>query len=268
MAKERVFITVIAYPTFSTKHGNSICAAGFREDGSWIRVYPLPYRLLESDPPLQKNQWIELELKKSSTDRRIESYQPRNLDDIDYQENTVSWPNEFRTDRELSLLRKNDVHYNLKRLIDAAKTSRTSLGIFKPTRVLGVSAKNVTNWPPHKISAARSQLAQRSLLPVNANDSPYPVRQLPYKFSYKFLDRRGRTSELMIEDWELGQYFWRCYEKSTESGAQRQVKRRYEALINTKGLHYFVGTTYKHHDIAENPFVIIGVFNLPSSPTN
>ncbi len=65
------------------------------------------------------------------------------------------------------------------------------------------------------------------------------------------------------DDWELGQYYWQCYSKATELGVARRVRRRYEDLINIKRLQFFVGTTRNHHDIALNPFVIVGAFNLP-----
>lgn len=263
MAKERKFITVIAYPNFSKKYGNCICAAGFREDGSWIRIFPLPYRLLESDPPLKKNQWISLEIKKRSSDPRLESFEPRNLDDIDYQENIIRWPNEFRSRRELELLNKNEVSGSLEGVIRNAKENRTSLAIFRPARILGVKYKRAKLWSPEELSKAKAKLSQGSLLPINARSSLTPVRPLPFKFSYKFRDRDGRQSELMIEDWELWQYYWQCHEKTTELGAARQVTWRYKALINTKRLHFFIGTTHRHHDIAPNPYVIIGVFNLP-----
>lgn len=42
----RVLVTVMTYPTLSKNHFETVCTAGFREDGSWIRIYPVPHRLL------------------------------------------------------------------------------------------------------------------------------------------------------------------------------------------------------------------------------
>lgn len=47
MQRERVLITVKTYPTLSKSHIELVCTAGLREDGSWIRVYPIPFRLLD-----------------------------------------------------------------------------------------------------------------------------------------------------------------------------------------------------------------------------
>ncbi len=37
MAKERILITVKTYPTLSRKYGKTVCTAGVREAGSWVR---------------------------------------------------------------------------------------------------------------------------------------------------------------------------------------------------------------------------------------
>ena len=49
MAKEKVLIAVKTYPVISESYTELACTAGFREDGSWIRLYPIPFRLLGKD---------------------------------------------------------------------------------------------------------------------------------------------------------------------------------------------------------------------------
>ena len=41
---------------------NLVCTAGFLEDGTWIRIYPIPFRKLSYDKRYSKWQWIELDL--------------------------------------------------------------------------------------------------------------------------------------------------------------------------------------------------------------
>ena len=50
---KKVFITVKTYPTLSKKYDELVCTAGFFEDGSWVRIYPFPFRKLDYDK--QKN---------------------------------------------------------------------------------------------------------------------------------------------------------------------------------------------------------------------
>jgi hypothetical protein len=47
MPRERLLITVKTYPTLSRKHGETVCTAAVRADGSWVRLYPVPFRLMD-----------------------------------------------------------------------------------------------------------------------------------------------------------------------------------------------------------------------------
>lgn len=42
MAKMKVLIAVKTYPAISAKYDELVCTAGFLEDGSWIRIFPIP----------------------------------------------------------------------------------------------------------------------------------------------------------------------------------------------------------------------------------
>lgn len=70
MARERVLITVKTYPTLSRKYGETVCTAGVREDGSWVRIYPVPFRRLEEAEQYRKFDWLECDLIKSRSDPR------------------------------------------------------------------------------------------------------------------------------------------------------------------------------------------------------
>jgi len=41
------------------------------------------------------------------------------------------------------------------------------------------------------------------------------------------------------------------------------VKQKYLERFSKKDLYFFVGTTKQYHNVAQNPFVIIGVFYPP-----
>jgi len=80
MAKTKVLITVKTYPTLSAKYDELVCTAGFREDGTWIRIYPLPFRKKPYHEQYKKYDWIELDLVKNDSDFRPESYRPYSHD--------------------------------------------------------------------------------------------------------------------------------------------------------------------------------------------
>lgn len=74
MTKERILITVKTYPTLSRKYGETVCTAGVREDGSWVRVYPVPFRRLDEAEQYRKFDWLECDLVRSRKDPRPESH--------------------------------------------------------------------------------------------------------------------------------------------------------------------------------------------------
>jgi hypothetical protein len=59
MPRERVLITVKTYPTLSRKYGETVCTAGVRADGTWMRIYPVPFRRLEEQEQYKKFDWVE-----------------------------------------------------------------------------------------------------------------------------------------------------------------------------------------------------------------
>jgi len=71
---KRVLVTVKTYPHPSQKHRELVCVAGVQEDGSFIRLYPVPFRYLEKGEQFAKYQWIELQVVRNSKDRRSESF--------------------------------------------------------------------------------------------------------------------------------------------------------------------------------------------------
>ena len=79
MAREKVVIAVKTYPVISEGYTELACTAGFREDGSWIRLYPVPFRLLDQSKHYNKYQWIEVDIARSSKDTRPESHKVLNV---------------------------------------------------------------------------------------------------------------------------------------------------------------------------------------------
>ena len=124
MAKERVLIAVKTYPTLSKKYIELVCTAGFLEDGSWIRIYPSPFRFLEDDQRYGKYQWIELDLRKNKKDPRPESYSPSNIDDISLGEKVGTGKRKDWAERKRIVLEQNTVHTNLKTIIAGAKAMK------------------------------------------------------------------------------------------------------------------------------------------------
>src|SRR3989442_131505 len=74
MEKQRVLITIKTYPTLSRKYGETVCTAGVREDGTWVRIYPVPFRRLNEDHRYKKFDWLEARLGRNTSDTWRETF--------------------------------------------------------------------------------------------------------------------------------------------------------------------------------------------------
>ena len=271
MAKERILIAVKTYPTLSKKYGELVCTAGFREDGSWIRIYPSPFRFLNENQKYQKYQWINIDLEKNPKDQRPESYRPINIDNIELVGGVISTKNNWSVRKEL-ILEKNTIYTNLNTVIQNAKSNMISLAIFKPKAIIDFTAEPIDpNWELSKKEIVEEMLKQGSLFQDEVSKKNFQLMpKLPYKFRFTFIDDENKKSSLMIEDWEIGQLYWNCFNKDKCSEkAIEKVKRKYfNDFALTKDIYFFLGTTFEWHNRGKNPFVIIGVFYPQKITTN
>jgi len=260
---EKVLITVKTYPTLSEKYGELVCTAGVREDGSWVRIYPLPFRRFEEYKRFAKYTWIELQLTKNTTDPRPESHRPMGMDFKILEQ--VNYKNNWEKRKKLIL--KSDIYDNMALLISKAKANELSLAVFKPTKIFDFIWEEVDReWDPKKVESILMDLKQRRLFEWEGFVKDFRIMpKLPYRFSYIFEDSDGKRSTLTIEDWEVGQLFWNCIKKyKNENEALEKVKEKYfNEFVSKKDLYFFVGTTRQFHSWAKNPFLIIGTFHPP-----
>ncbi len=264
MAKERILITVKTYPTLSNKYDELVCTAGFREDGSWVRIYPIPFRKLDYESRYAKYQWIEIDLVKNTSDPRPESFRPYNYETIITHDTIPTGKDRLWIERKKYVLK--NVYTDLSKLISEAKDKEicTSLATFKPAEVLDFKIEKVArDWDAKKLAILAAKANQTNIF--GQAENPFEVvKKVPYKFSYKFKDEKGVTATLMIEDWEICQLYWNVLQRHDfdEMKACEDVKKKYfEDFAKTKDLYLFLGTTRRFHFMAPNPFVIIGTFH-------
>lgn len=263
MALTKVLITVKTYPAISSKYDELVCTAGFREDGTWVRIYPIQFRKKSYDQQYSKYDWIELDLVKNKSDFRPESYRPYSHgSEIKIAGHLDTKGNWF--ERKKFVLGK--VYYNLTELVAEAKNKNicTSLAVFKPSKILDFTIEEVEReWDKIKLAKLEAERLQGNLFQQPEN--PFEVvRKLPYKFSYVFEDNQGKRSTLMIEDWEIGQLYWNClakYEGNEQKAVEDVRKKYFEDFAKTKDLHLYLGTSQIHHYVSHNPFMIIGTFH-------
>ncbi len=267
--RKRICIAVKTYPSISTKYIETVCTAGVTEDGEWIRLYPVKFRMLKDDKKYKKFSWIELDVERNTSDFRPESHRPLNLDmaTITAEKRLKSGKPDWDSRRKI-LFNNQTIFSNLSELINKAKTDGTSLALFKPAQIVDfVIEKSEREWNTEKLQSLYAQSQQLNMFQTQEEIEREfrVVPKVPYKFSYLLKDDSSKQSKMMIEDWEIGMLYFNCLRDSNgdEKVAVEKVKQKYLTEFSKRDLYLILGTTKQFHNVAPNPFIIIGVFYPP-----
>jgi len=266
MKTEKVLITVKTYPTLSSKYNELVCTAGVREDGSWVRIYPLPFRRLKDDLQFKKYNWVELPLERNTKDPRPESFRPTDytaIETVGYMDTSDKWQ-----ERRSFILDRVKCFDSFDELICMAQErNELSLALFKPKEVIDFYwEENSREWDKKKLGKVIANLSQGQLFEQEEFKKEFAlVHKLPYKFKYKFRESNGKCRNLSIIDWEVGALFWNCLKNSSnEQEALEKVKQKYLGYFAKKTeLYFYLGTMLQFHSWTTNPFTIIGIFAPP-----
>lgn len=267
LPKARVLITVKTYPLPSRSYTELVCTAGLLNGEKWVRIYPVSFRFLQDGEQYPKYSWIKVDLVRNARDFRPESYRPKlGVDERITVLDKIGTANDWAARRSYAL---KETFTSMNYLIAQAKDSqiRKSLATLKPTKIIDfVIEEDEREWKQEW----QDQLKQLNMFELpNQHGNRNLVKKLPYKFSYRFFSEGDKEPrKMMIEDWEIGALFWNCLYRTdgNEQAALELVKQKYLDEFAEKDLYFFVGTTFKFHNVAPNPFVIIGVFYPPKTP--
>ena len=250
--KTRILVAVKTYPSLSSSYIETVCTAGIRQDGSWVRIYPIPFRLMDKKQKFRKYQWIEANIQRDTRDPRHESHRlVGNIKLLGHLGTKNGWK-----DRKRHLLK--GVFTDLSILIKDARDVGvyTSLATFKPKCILRFSLEKIAIDPDLRKKKRRLSRHKTKLVDL-----------VPYRFYYTFEDENGKRSRLQITDWEIYQL---CRKLMRKYGNQRTVlykhlKQKYfDELATTRDVHFFLGTTRNWHiRRSRNPFMIVGIFYPP-----
>ena len=244
----KVLITVKTYPNPSTKYEETVCTVGVREDGSFIRLYPIDYRNKPYDQWYKKYQWVEVSVKKNLEDVRPESYRP--VGDIKPIGDPLNTKNDWAERKKYVLARGVSTMCGLQKY----QQKEVSLGVIKPKSVerFIVEEQAERDWKPEVLT----RMKQTKLFGATKS----PLEKIPFKFSYSFFCEADGCSghKMMIEDWEAGQLFRDMRTKFGDEGiACEKIKQKFFDAMCAEDIdtHFFVGTVLEH-----GTWVILGVF--------
>ena len=147
-------------------------------------------------------------------------------------------------------------HHTVQELRDLYEKEKVSLGVVRPTEVLGLKTEAADReWKPEWEAVLR----QFNLF----HGQPKDLKKLPFKFSYEFRcrDSGDKVHSAMIEDWELGALFLNETRRlGDENKAAESVKKKFltEICGEAKDTRFFMGTVFPY-----NTWVVIGTFWPP-----
>ena len=245
---KRVLITVKAPPTPSKNYQETNCCAGIDLDsGKWIRLYPIPFRLLGSDQQFPKYSIIKVKCQRPIRDKRIESYKADqdSIEILSHLDTKNRW-----SERKKIILPT--VSSSFCKILEDIKIKK-SLGVFKPTDISFYFKKTVSKSKvEHQMVYNQHRLFDRKLK---------PIEQIPFAFYYKFKcfnQPNCLGHDLKIHDWEITQSFrsWRHRYKDQEELLEKIKERWLDMCSSKKDAYFFVGNMWKH----PKRFMVLGVF--------
>ncbi|MGK0190060.1 MAG: hypothetical protein ACI9R3_005880 [Verrucomicrobiales bacterium] len=236
-----------------------------RKNGTWVRIYPVPFRRLDEQEQYKKYDWIECDLQRSAKDKRPESSHPTDVKQL-VPAGHIGTEDQWRERRRI-FLKNGEVFTDMEALISAAKANEMSLATFKPQQILDFVWKEEEEreWDESKLENMRAMTAQGDLFDEAWRETFRVIPKMPYAFSYRFIDLAGKERKLQVFDWEVGALFAGCKRRANgdEDVALQKVRRKYFDEFTKTDLHFVLGTTLAWHSVAPNPWVIIGVLPIP-----
>jgi hypothetical protein len=261
------FLPVVkAYPAVSKKYGEVACIAGvqFKDLGplappevQWIRLFPVPFRDLESDQQFAKYQPISVRVGSHSSDSRPETRRP-DRESLEVTGKVIPSKGVWRARRPyVEPLMVNSMCEIQRR----RENDRTSLGIFHPGGILGldIEAIDVEKEKKELAETMARREAQGSLLKGGEIDEKEELLGaldlIPYRFKLKYscADPECGGHSQTIVDWEILQFY---RHQRRKPDWEKIVRRRVleEVCAPTKDLALIVGNQHQH----ENAFLVLG----------
>ena len=261
----KILITVKTYPTPSERHVETVCVAGVRlgqETPSWVRLCPIPFRVLGFDYQFRKYQVVDVPMAHRGTrDPRPESFSPDMLHAVLGQ--VIDTKSNWKQRRELmgDLIGQRTACELLK-LNREGKMNEAipSLGLVKPRDVRMTVLAGEPWTGKQKLKAARAAaptLFDEAMIRNELEPAPYEIR-----VKYKCLDDACRGHDQKIIDWEVGSaaYNWRRSYPETEIPVR--LLEKWEGMAaDDRDLHFFLGNQHQHRQ----SFSILGCWS-PKKP--
>jgi len=254
--KKKILVLAKAEPLKSTKYDAVVCTAGITEDGEFIRIYPVHYRLFcDEKTNIKKYDWIEADCEKAKDDKRIESHKinPDLIKKVGHIETDGNW-----AIRNRILLPK--LSKNIKELDE----SGASIGLIRPSEVLDFIYRKSDDAKADEAGREYNKAYQMIFdNECGLKKIPEIGKKLDRHFSYIFrCDGEDTKHNIICEDWELYQSF-RSWEYDTEKELLEKIRQKFfDDFTTNHDLCFIMGTHFIY-----KTWIIIGLYYPPKNST-
>lgn len=262
---ERILILCKTYPSPSARYTETSCVAGIDEAGALIRIYPMPFRIVNDDQQFKKWQWVTARIEKANADHRPESHKIY-VDTIDCTEAPLP-----AGDKGWALRRQWLSKINLFTDFGAVEAARiangNTLALLQPARILGLDIKKsaVPNWTEEEKIKLLQMQSQGDLF--NGDDEAKSLkllRKIPYDFHYRYeCTVNGKKIEYRhkLVDWEVGALYLNV-ERAHGKNWEAPFRKKLEEELPAHDLMFLLGTIHRFPD----QWLIVSLIYPPKRP--
>jgi hypothetical protein len=264
LRKARILILCKTYPSPSAAYVETSCIAGIEENGTPIRLYPVPFRFIEGDAQFKKWQWISAQIEKAKKDHRPESHRI-GVDTITCENPIVSTRNGWAARREW--LDKLPVFQSPIEMEQSRLSSGATLALLRPARILGldISATETPDWTDDEKKKLVQQQRQASLFAMNDDADMTMLRKIPFDFHYQCAFASPEGTEMKarhkIVDWEAGALYWNV-RRTHGSKWEAPFRKKLEHELASRDLMFLMGTIHRFPD----QWLIVSLIYPPKQP--
>jgi hypothetical protein len=231
-------------------------------EGQLIRLFPVPFRLVEDEQQFKKWQWISARVRRAQDDARPESHRI-SVDTIEMDGEPLATRDHW-TERR-NAIRDVPVFDSFDALEASRQSSGTTLGLVRPSRLLGLDIKPVDNadWTEEEKVKLLQEQQQGSLFDATEDQRTLKtLKKLPYDFHYRY---ECRTSDGVTErrhklvDWEAGALYWNLHRRPDW---QDGMRHKFITEFSERDVLFLMGTIHRF----PQQWLIVSVLYPPKLP--
>jgi hypothetical protein len=245
----RVLVLCKTYPSPSGRHVETSCVAGMEEGGRLIRLFPVPFRLVDDDKQFKKWQWIKVRIEKARNDHRPESHKVF-VDTIVCEGQPLATKDDWAARREQ--LGKIAVYDDFAALEQARQAEQVTLGLLRPSRIVGleITASKNPDWSDEEKQKLIQDLKQEGLFEAADAKKIATLKKVPFDFHYRYeCNVDGKTVEYRhkIADWEAGALYLNCRQRYGAAW-EAPFRAKLEKELPSSDLMFLMGTIHRFPD--------------------